>query len=92
MPGPRTVTPVCLGNRAWYSDPSATAACATSLWICLAGKAEAVQVERDVGGGYIQARHSSDRTSNVAYELTVLSDGHRGCNRSTDLGRLDGSR
>ena len=69
-----------------------TAACATSLWTRLAGNAEAVQVERDVGGGYIQARHSSDHTSNVAYELTVLSDGHRGCNRSTDLGRVDGSR
>ena len=69
-----------------------TTACATSLWTRLAGNAEAVQVERHVGYGYIQARYSRNRARHVAYELAVLSDGQRGCNRSTDLCRLDGSR
>src|SRR4029077_13145259 len=68
------------------------AALAASLRICLASNAEAVQVERHVGHGYIQARYSRNRARHVAYQLTVLRDGHRGCNRSTDLCRLDGSR
>src|SRR5712692_2153064 len=93
-------------NNAWSANSDAsllkdpntmlgsrgTAACATSLWICLAGNAEAVQVECHVGGGNIQARHSRNRARHVAYELTVLSDGHRGRDRSTDLCCLDRAR
>ena len=93
-------------NNAWsaYCDASllkdpntmlgsrGRAALAAGFWICLASNTEAVQVERHVGGGYIQARHSRNRARHVAYELTVLSDGHRGRDRSTDLCRLDGSR
>ena len=67
-----------------------TAAVAAGLWIRQASNTEAVQVEGHVGRGYIQARYSSDRARHVAYELAVLSDGHRGSNRSTDLCRLDG--
>jgi hypothetical protein len=69
-----------------------TAACATSLWTCLPRHTEAVQVERNVGYGYIQARYSRNSARHVAYQLAVLSDGHRCRDRSTDLGRLDGPR